>query len=201
MPIFNNLQVSGITSAGDAIQVTEMPEASYEELDKIYQYVGETNEYYTNGYFYKCIVIYDNYLSDESGDESGESGVMFSWERIDVQPPFAIEKAEKYKEYDATHGWKFDTGFGELTLYTVNEIPEEGEILYQAETYAVPGITLKSATTGLVVPYVGWVKVKEYLPAEYGLPDRILITVGGITPLIPNTDSYTQPVLYRVTQQ
>ena len=199
MPIFNNLQVSGITSAGDAIQVTEMPEASYEELDKIYQYVGETNEDYTNGYFYKCIVTYDGDLDDESGDESGESGDLFSWERIDVQPPFAVDKPDRYRCYYATHGWKFDTGFGELTLYTVNEIPEEGEILYQAESYAVPGITLKSSTTGLVVPYIGWVKVAEYLPAGYGYPDRILITVGGVTPLIPNTDSYTQPVLMRVS--
>ena len=40
---------------GQVIQVDDMPTASAEEKDKIYQYIGGTDEDYINGYFYKCV--------------------------------------------------------------------------------------------------------------------------------------------------
>ena len=39
---------------GQSIQVEELPIASADELEKIYQYVGETGTY-TKGYFYECV--------------------------------------------------------------------------------------------------------------------------------------------------
>ncbi len=201
-------ELSILTDAGydgDFVpQCKVMPEPTEEDFGRIVQYVGPTDQNYTNGYFYKCYGTYTSGGSDESESWSGSGSGEFEdyyWDRVDVQPPFVIDRTDKYRSSYAKYGWSFNTGFGELTLYTIKENPEEGDVLYQAESFAVPGITLKSATTGLVVPYCGWVKVAKYLPAGDGYPDRILITVGGITPLIPNTDNYKQPVLYRVTQQ
>ena len=38
----------------EAIQVSTMPAASSAIVGKVYQYIGETDANYTNGYFYKC---------------------------------------------------------------------------------------------------------------------------------------------------
>ena len=65
---WNDLPYSG----GSVIQVEELPEASEDELGKIYQYVGATGDSLTNGYFYKCT--------------SAGSPAVYSWTRIDVQP-------------------------------------------------------------------------------------------------------------------
>lgn len=87
MPIFNKLQVNEVSGGGDPIQYDVMPEANIENLDKIVQYVGETNLEYINGYFYKC-VEYNPEESDESGSWSGsrsESVIDYMWEPIEVQ--------------------------------------------------------------------------------------------------------------------
>lgn len=44
-----------VISTGDSIQKESLPVASEEEVDNIYQYIGETTATLTNGYFYKCI--------------------------------------------------------------------------------------------------------------------------------------------------
>ncbi len=58
---------------GESIQVSEMPEASQSNEGKIVEYIGETDQDYTNGYFYECV-----------GD--GQDPETFSWVRKDVQP-------------------------------------------------------------------------------------------------------------------
>ena len=42
------------SSGGDSSQVTELPAPSSFEYDKVYQYVGPTTQFYTQGYFYHC---------------------------------------------------------------------------------------------------------------------------------------------------
>lgn len=39
------------------VQLSEMPTASVEYVDKIYQYVGETSQNYINGKYYKCVLV------------------------------------------------------------------------------------------------------------------------------------------------
>ena len=51
----NNSIFIRVDEGGQGIQVTTMPLADQYQLNKIYQYVGETDSNYTNGYFYKCI--------------------------------------------------------------------------------------------------------------------------------------------------
>lgn len=56
----------------EQIQRSALPQASEDEVDKIYQYVGATDANYTNGYFYKCV-------------SDGGNPATYSWENIEVQ--------------------------------------------------------------------------------------------------------------------
>lgn len=66
-------ELSIITDASDAIQVSSMPTAAAGEEGKIYQFVGTTDANYTNGYFYKCV-------------SDGQNPATYSWTQTDVQP-------------------------------------------------------------------------------------------------------------------
>lgn len=59
-----------ISTIGSEAQFSTMPTADATNVGKIVQYVGATNQTYTNGYFYKCI------------NNSG----TYSWAQCDVQP-------------------------------------------------------------------------------------------------------------------
>ena len=54
-------------------QMGTMPEASIDTLAKIVQFVGDTDENYTHGYFYE-------------GISNGETPPEYSWQRVNVQP-------------------------------------------------------------------------------------------------------------------
>lgn len=57
----------------EIVQRSALPQASEEEVDKIYQYIGTTDANYTNGYFYKCV-------------SDGQVPATYSWTQVDVQP-------------------------------------------------------------------------------------------------------------------
>lgn len=57
----------------EIVQRSAMPQASEDEVDNIYQFVGTTDATYTNGYFYKCV-------------SDGGNPATYSWVRLDVQP-------------------------------------------------------------------------------------------------------------------
>lgn len=65
---------SEVDVEGTSIQVTELPDAASKALGTIVQYVGETTDSLTNGYFYKVVLV--------------RQGSIFiqGWERTDVQP-------------------------------------------------------------------------------------------------------------------
>ena len=50
-----------VSSSAESIQVETMPTADNTQLNKIYQYIGITDDNYTNGYFYKCKYDGTNY--------------------------------------------------------------------------------------------------------------------------------------------
>lgn len=54
-------------------QYNTMPEPNIENINNIIQYTGDTDQNYTNGYYYKCI-------------SDGQDPATYSWERVDVQP-------------------------------------------------------------------------------------------------------------------
>ena len=61
----------------EIVQRSALPQASEEEVGKIYQYVGTTDANYTNGYFYKCV-------------SNGQTPATYSWENIEVQEADAL---------------------------------------------------------------------------------------------------------------
>ena len=65
-------------------QYSEMPEANDTNEGTLVQYIGETNETYTRGYFYECV-------SDTETDEYGEDEITYSWVQVNTQPQPIIE--------------------------------------------------------------------------------------------------------------
>lgn len=57
----------------EIVQRSTMPQASEDELGKVYQFVGTTDATYTNGYFYKCV-------------SDGQNPATYSWTQTNVQP-------------------------------------------------------------------------------------------------------------------
>lgn len=74
--IENNVISSSVTP-GQTIQYAAIPEAKFENLNKVIQYVGETDASYTNGYFYKCI-------------ESSEQPKTFNYPLVNESDPEGI---------------------------------------------------------------------------------------------------------------
>lgn len=68
--IRNGVSYSGGGSADNNVGV--MPEPSATSLGKIVQYVGDTNEDFTHGYFYECVA-------------SDDPTPVYSWENVKVQ--------------------------------------------------------------------------------------------------------------------
>ena len=54
--------VKGLATKQDILQYDVLPTASAENLGKIVQYIGTTTVNYTNGYFYKCGLVDNNYV-------------------------------------------------------------------------------------------------------------------------------------------
>lgn len=67
----NTLSVANVVK-----QKTSMPIASLDEFNSIYQYTGKTTADLVNGFFYKCIAVYD--------DQNVLTG--YEWKPLTVQP-------------------------------------------------------------------------------------------------------------------
>ena len=73
-----------------SIQKEVLPTANTDELNNIYQYIGEDTTDYINGYFYKCI-------QDESNN--------YIWKNINVQDS---ANGVKFNEWEANKDYKKD---------------------------------------------------------------------------------------------
>ena len=62
---------------GQVIQVSTMPTASEDNAGKIVQWVGNNTENYTNGYFYKCVLVEFSY-DDESSTVAQDVEVLIT---------------------------------------------------------------------------------------------------------------------------
>lgn len=140
------------SSNDETIQYEELPTATEELVDKIYQYIGETDADYTNGYFYKCVedsenpetYIWEAIQVQEGGGESGslQKTITAAIEvgGIDVGDEFAI-------------GTNYDDMWDALlnpTLYPTFTNPS-ASLSYSADTYYEVGtsIAAKTATASL----------------------------------------------------
>ena len=63
-----------LQAAETVFRFETMPTASVDYVDKIVEYIGQTDETYTNGYFYKCVL----------------DGSVYKWQQQNVQPDSVI---------------------------------------------------------------------------------------------------------------
>lgn len=70
----NNGEYISVPTVGGsmAVQVSSMPTAAATLVGQIYQFVGTTDQNYTNGYFYKCV-------------SDGQDPATYSWSQLNVQ--------------------------------------------------------------------------------------------------------------------
>lgn len=133
------------------IQIDELPTASVDELDNIYQYVGMTDDDYTNGYFYKCV--------------EGETAGTYEWVAVQVQEGGTgsgalqrdITAAIEVGGIDVGDEFAIGTSYDDMwdallnpTLYPTFTNPS-ASLSYSADTYYEVGtsIAAKSATASL----------------------------------------------------
>lgn len=70
----SNGSLTPIATRGQFTQYSTMPTASVDIVNKIVQYIGATNQNYTNGYFYKCVLSGSNYIWTNINVQAGGSG-------------------------------------------------------------------------------------------------------------------------------
>lgn len=94
-----------ILDGGQVIQYVTMPTASADNLGDILQYIGASDETYTNGYFYKCV-------------SDGEQTPTYSWQQANVQESGAFVRRSNCSitfntktppEFDEDAQWIMDT--------------------------------------------------------------------------------------------
>lgn len=83
--VIGDYELSLLTDMVDkAVQVESLPTASAQEEGNIYQYIGETDTNYTNGYFYKC---------------EGSESVTTEIPEVTVLPSASAQEAGKIYHY------------------------------------------------------------------------------------------------------
>ena len=65
---------ANINTDAQTIQMDELPTATEELFGTVYQYIGNTTDDYTNGYFYQCAIVDD-----------GSGGTAYGWVEKEVQ--------------------------------------------------------------------------------------------------------------------
>ena len=108
--------------ASHGSQVDTIPAASSENEGKIVQYVWDTNQYYTNAYFYKCI-------------EDPENPGQYIWQEI----PVSDNSAENIS-YDNVNSWMSSTNVQDAidevqgSITTINTTLEEIQNIVEVTT-------------------------------------------------------------------
>ena len=93
--------LSLITDVSAILQVNTLPTASATEEGNIIQYIGTTNQNYTNGCFYKCV-------------SDGQNPATYSWIRIDVQPAGATINDNSTSQTETWSASKLNTMVGDI---------------------------------------------------------------------------------------
>ena len=78
MKFYNNIDMQGLKVLNAEnlqlkMQVSSLPEASAEQLGKIYQFIGTTTENYVFGRFYTCVQEESSYIWKEVTNDSNNS--------------------------------------------------------------------------------------------------------------------------------
>ena len=99
---------------GGSIQLSALPSPAIEYIEKIYQYVGQTNSTFTNGYFYKCEL-----------NENNE----YEWKEV------SVSKGGEASDID------YNNAVSELTASNVQEAIDEINTKAEAAVSSKPVLT------------------------------------------------------------
>lgn len=165
-------ELSIVDMEENVVQVDEMPVASASNVDSIVQFSGETTEYYTNGYFYKCTY----------------SDGAYSWTQINVQPGGAGIEWKTIVDLPATYSAGARLACPQFVVQ--GGLPDGNyEFYYQVKTQSNYGGTL-SAPFG-VATYKVVARILSYLRQPY--------MVGSIAPVIDG--NWMPSANYRITNR
>ena len=131
----NKPQINGNTLSGnktsadlglqDTIQLATMPTASATYVDKIVQFVGETDANYTHGYFYECTT----------------DGSTYSWNQTNIQPNTSASECMMSDGVTSV-----EDALSTLTTTTVTTGAGAGILIYLAKIGHVCTIRLADGT-------------------------------------------------------
>ena len=189
--------------ASQTIQVSVLPTAGASELGNIYQYIGQTNQNYTNGYFYKCVSN-----GNSEGGLDSITVVDFEGKEEDLPTPSIMFDKSVYDNYDPEHPEL--VGGESFSLYTGEHGYDDEDIIeyaavgfaendYSIETDIVNETTLEAfARMGFYITldeedgYVpSWISCT--MPAEFSSGGNSSYTwqqvnvQPGSSPLYPST--------------
>lgn len=99
------------------IQVDTMPTADASELDNIYQYVGETSQFYTNGYFYKCSGSAERSATASQTEGSGLTNIVVDIDAFETQITASGSYDFVYDEWE--NSWMFHSSPANLANYGI----------------------------------------------------------------------------------
>lgn len=153
---WTNLSVGADGGSSESFQKTTLPEASESELGKIYQYIGETDQY-TQGYFYECAITGSQI---ETHDPQTIDVLKYDIEHYPTgtiqvntgSDPEELDCLLNYYVYDNTI-YKADNKTGDIstdTALTTDEMVADEHLMYEVEA-----------------PVYGWVQ-KDVQPGGSG---------------------------------
>lgn len=140
--IRNGNKIGGAISKLEKFQIYELPTPSSAYAGKIYQYIGETNEAFINGYFYKCELNSNeeygwNVLkTSENNTDDIFVGTIAEWESLEDS------KKDKYKIVNLTD----DDAAADGIIDDTNENSID-------KTYSINKILKLTAKNIIKVPY------------------------------------------------
>ncbi len=126
-------------SEGDTIQVETLPTAGASEVGNIYQYVGETNLSFTNGYFYECV------------EDSGS----YNWVEKEVQksedvPHWSGTRAEYEAQKDSIEDGTYVSILDDIDTHELVDVIEEDN-MNPVTSNAVAGLLGKVNTISVTM--------------------------------------------------
>lgn len=123
-------------------QYNTMPEPNIENINNIIQYTGDTNQNYTNGYYYKCI-------------SDGQDPATYSWEQINVQPAPSMSEYEQISnKVTSLSNQNTDTQYPSAKAVfdmVQNAVPNISSLPVSGSGLS-DGIDLTTATPGIYIP-------------------------------------------------
>lgn len=159
-------EINNLISNESNSQATVMPEASANNVNTIIQYIGETNENYTQGYFYIC--------TEETVMVDGVSTTIYKWEQIQVQDSGNSENIDLSNYY---------------TKEEINNVIAEINNTIQKETMPDPSEDNK----GTIVQYVGVTNNNYTTGYFYQVVEETVINEDGTETIIYKWEQVDMP--------